>query len=285
MSKADELAKLDALRQSGVLTQEEFDAEKAELLGKFVAPPAAEVPLPRGSEAPQGDGSWQATDGKWYAAELHPDYRLPSAPSLSPDEASTPRPPPVQMQQSLDVPTTGATVEERHGNTSFLVVLGIVVPVGVAIGIFFLVNGSSRSSQNGTAKSSLQNALLGAETYFTDSNQTYAGLTTPSSSTSDIQQIGTGLAWVPATTPSTDPGTISFRVTGGGSALVIMAYAPSSGTCYGVLNISSSQAQPIFSGYPETAAPGTYYFLNVQPTSGDCKASVTTADALSPSGW
>jgi len=32
MSTADELAKLDALRQSGVLTQEEFDAEKAELL-------------------------------------------------------------------------------------------------------------------------------------------------------------------------------------------------------------------------------------------------------------
>jgi len=32
-SKADELLKLDALRQSGVLTQEEFNAEKAKLLG------------------------------------------------------------------------------------------------------------------------------------------------------------------------------------------------------------------------------------------------------------
>jgi len=31
-SKADELAKLDALRQSGVLSQAEFDAEKAKLL-------------------------------------------------------------------------------------------------------------------------------------------------------------------------------------------------------------------------------------------------------------
>jgi hypothetical protein len=31
-SKADELTKLDALRQSGVLSQEEFDAEKAKLL-------------------------------------------------------------------------------------------------------------------------------------------------------------------------------------------------------------------------------------------------------------
>jgi hypothetical protein len=39
-SKADELVKLDALRQSGVLTQEEFDAEKAKLLG---APPPPSI--------------------------------------------------------------------------------------------------------------------------------------------------------------------------------------------------------------------------------------------------
>jgi hypothetical protein len=32
-SKADELVKLDALRQSGVLSQAEFDAEKAKVLG------------------------------------------------------------------------------------------------------------------------------------------------------------------------------------------------------------------------------------------------------------
>ena len=38
MSKADELAKLDALRQSGVLSQEEFDAEKAKLLGVTLPP-------------------------------------------------------------------------------------------------------------------------------------------------------------------------------------------------------------------------------------------------------
>jgi hypothetical protein len=38
-SKADELVKFDALRQSGVLTQEEFNAEKAKLL-------RAPLPLP-----------------------------------------------------------------------------------------------------------------------------------------------------------------------------------------------------------------------------------------------
>ena len=41
-SKADELVKLDALRQSGVLSQEEFDAEKAKLLAGDV--PASSMP-------------------------------------------------------------------------------------------------------------------------------------------------------------------------------------------------------------------------------------------------
>jgi hypothetical protein len=39
MSTADELIKLDALRQSGVLTEGEFDAEKAKLLGAPLPPP------------------------------------------------------------------------------------------------------------------------------------------------------------------------------------------------------------------------------------------------------
>jgi hypothetical protein len=38
ISKADELVKLDALRQSGVLSQEEFNAEKAKLLGAPLPP-------------------------------------------------------------------------------------------------------------------------------------------------------------------------------------------------------------------------------------------------------
>jgi hypothetical protein len=43
-SKADELMKFDALRQSGVLSQEEFDAEKAKLLAASPAnPPASPV--------------------------------------------------------------------------------------------------------------------------------------------------------------------------------------------------------------------------------------------------
>src|ERR1035438_3717104 len=53
MSIADELAKFDALRQSGVLTQEEFDAEKARLLAEAVNPAAAASGMATGiSETP-----------------------------------------------------------------------------------------------------------------------------------------------------------------------------------------------------------------------------------------
>jgi hypothetical protein len=41
MNTADELAKLDALRKSGVLTQEEFDAEKSKLLAAPLLSPEA----------------------------------------------------------------------------------------------------------------------------------------------------------------------------------------------------------------------------------------------------
>ena len=64
MSKADELAKLDALRQSGVLSQEEFDAEKAKLLGGIRPTSPSSSPQSSGVEAPHGERSRQAADGK-----------------------------------------------------------------------------------------------------------------------------------------------------------------------------------------------------------------------------
>ena len=45
MSRADELVKLDALRQSGALTQEEFDREKARLLAEPMNPAPAVVAM------------------------------------------------------------------------------------------------------------------------------------------------------------------------------------------------------------------------------------------------
>jgi hypothetical protein len=84
MSTVDEFGKLDALRQSGVLSQEEFDGNQAKLLRGIVVLPVSHIPQPNGAEAPQGEGCWQA-----YAPKFHPDYWSPSAPSSSPFAART----------------------------------------------------------------------------------------------------------------------------------------------------------------------------------------------------
>src|ERR1039458_9534888 len=68
-----------------------------------------------------------------------------------------------------------------------LLIIGILL--AIAIPTFLSV---TKGANNTAAQSNLQTALTGAKTYYTDSNQTYAGLTTPTAQTSDIQQIGTG---------------------------------------------------------------------------------------------
>ena len=66
---------------------------------------------------------------------------------------------------------------------------------------------------------------------------------------------------------------------------MITAYAPSSGICYGILDIRAPTDTPVFPEYPETTANGTYYFSNQQAGVGNCKATVTNADMLSSNGW
>jgi hypothetical protein len=56
MSAADELAKLDALRKSGALTHDEFDAQKANLLAGIAPSSASSSSRPSRADLPQGNG-------------------------------------------------------------------------------------------------------------------------------------------------------------------------------------------------------------------------------------
>lgn len=44
------------------------------------------------SDVPQGDGWWQASDGKWYPPEQHPGARPPVVPDVRPTPSGTPPP-------------------------------------------------------------------------------------------------------------------------------------------------------------------------------------------------
>jgi hypothetical protein len=277
MSKADELVKLDALRKSGVLTQEEFETEKAKLLGG--ASPLAESGSSSGAESSQGAVWWRASDGKWYP---------PPAPTSTPVEASTPLPPTVQTQPISSEPTTAPGVEERRSNTSLLVVIGIVVVVAAAaIGVTFLVKGSaskSRSSANTAAQENLQTALMGADTFYTSNNQSYTGIY-GGSGVSTITSIDTGLFYVPGSTASTRANIVSINADATDGWVVMTTYAPASGICWGVLNMDASTDAPVFFDYPETTVSGTYYFSSQQSRAGNCKATITNPDLLSSNGW
>jgi hypothetical protein len=52
------------------------------------------------SDFSQGAGWWQASDGKWYAPELHPDYRPPPPPNPAPPSPGGPQYPPQAGQQT-----------------------------------------------------------------------------------------------------------------------------------------------------------------------------------------
>jgi hypothetical protein len=137
MSIADELAKLDALRKSGVLTQEEFDAEKAKLLGGVLPSTESISSQPGRAESPQGAGWRQASDGKWYAPELHPYYKQVSA-TIPPGGPPASAIPPVGPPAST-IPPGGPP--SKHGKPPYKrwwfwagAVVIIVIIISVAAG-------------------------------------------------------------------------------------------------------------------------------------------------------
>jgi hypothetical protein len=144
--------------------------------------------------------------------------------------------------------------------------------------------GGGSGNQVTAAESNLQTAFTGAKTYFEAANQTYAGVLN-STTYSNITTLDTGLTFVPGSKTSTGVSNISIRDFGSGVAMEITAYAPSSGVCYGILDVTAALDAPPFSQYSGTAAVGTYYFSSQQPNAGECKAGVTSADALSGNGW
>jgi len=147
----------------------------------------------------------------------------------------------------------------------------------------------TKGANNTAAQSNLQNALTGAKTYFTDTNQSYVGLETANAGTSDISQIGTGLTWVTGTKPSPGPHTISAAVLGNGSALELAAFANGTNDCWGILDVTAAGATAI-DGISGSAAVGTYFFVLRSTTTASCNAAgylagTTAVSASSATGF
>jgi len=99
------------------------------------------------SDAPSGPGWWQASDGKWYAPEQHPDYRppllppppppsVPQVPQLPPD---FPEPQPLIPPGPViepDTTSSGPIVQStRRWLPWLLVAVGALAAVGVVAAV------------------------------------------------------------------------------------------------------------------------------------------------------
>jgi hypothetical protein len=103
------------------------------------------------SESMEGPGWWLASDGRWYAPELHPDQ---SAPTL----ATTPIAQPVPATPTpLDGEGMHSRRHSKRSRSTLWLGLGALAIIGGGIGVFFATQGSPKPA---TALTPSQSAFL-----------------------------------------------------------------------------------------------------------------------------
>ena len=156
-----------------------------------------------------------------------------------------------------------------------LLIIGILL--AIAIPTFLSV---TKGANNTAAQANLQTALTGADTFYTDSNQTFSGVY-GGTGVSTITAIDTGLSYVTGTTSSSGPHVVSIYATGAGSVLILTAYAAGTHDCWGILDIKSTQGSTVLT----KTATGTYYFLQTGSSTSSCKANGATETAIQSGGF
>jgi len=104
----------------------------------------------------------------------------------------------------------------------------------------------------------LQTALTGADTFYTNSNQTYSGIyMSGQPGVSTISQIDTGLTYISGTTATSKSNTISIKASGALGYLILAAFAPGTKDCWIVVDQKAAQSTSI--AHNANLATGTYY--------------------------
>jgi hypothetical protein len=122
------------------------------------------------SDTSQGEGWWQASDGKWYAPEQHPDFQQPTQPvdqsgppteaTPPPTEAMPPAPPgpPTQAMPPPGAPPPGAPpgtpppgAPEKGSNNKKWIIPAAIAAVIIAVAAFLLLRNDEDNSNVATA--------------------------------------------------------------------------------------------------------------------------------------
>ena len=148
---------------------------------------------------------------------------------------------------------------EQGGDEGFTLIelLVVLLIIGILLNRDPTFLSVTKTANNTAAQSNLQTGFTGAKTYFEAANQTYQGLTTNSTSASDITQVDTGLSFVSTSTTvgSTASNIISVQSGNTGTYLILTAASKPTADCWGILDITATQGTAVW-GYK---AIGTYY--------------------------
>jgi hypothetical protein len=136
------------------------------------------------------------------------------------------------------------------------------------------------------AQANLQTAMTGAATFYASNHDSYVGIDGSPQLPAGVSSIAeiTELTYVAGYRASTDPNMVSIYAPSR-FVLVVTAYGRETRTCWGVLRVARTRANPYFPAYPRTTAAGTYYFHEPSSSSADCMAATLTPTTLSASGF
>ena len=121
------------------------------------------------SDTSQGEGWWIASDGKWYAPELHPDYVAPVAPP-TPDPLAAPTypsSPPMAAETTIAPAATmlpdslAAPAEPAQSRRGLLLGIGaLILLVGLGFLLFRLLGGGGTATGAASPDEAVQQLSL-----------------------------------------------------------------------------------------------------------------------------
>ena len=173
--------------------------------------------------------------------------------------------------------------EEGFTLIELLVVLLIIgILLAIAIPTFL---STTKTAAKTSAQSNLQTALTGADAYWTQANQTFAGIDSSGTTTvSNISAIDTGMTFVSGTAANSSNVNVVSLWTDHSSSLVLAAYSPGSKDCWYIIELKAPATI-----WGISLATGTWYSAVSDVDASACVAQGTPepTGAVTPQtgGW